>query len=142
MTTDSCFQMPCKTEMALLNPDCGFLPPPIKKRKKKTQPWEPLQIVLPVKCVAALMASPGPKGRGAGKRPIPDAEGKFSHISQGPLAPPPRTRGEGVCRALCNSAIGEQGLDSSRSHPHSPVTLYPSLLPLPFSSFHHRRKTC
>lgn len=72
------------------------------------------------------MASPGVKGRGAGRRPIPGAEGKCSHLSQGLLAPPPRTRGEGVCRAEHSATLPSESkgwAGSEQVPPPSPVTL-------------------
>lgn len=124
MTTDSHFQMPCKTEMALLNQDCGFLPPPIKERKNPN-----LENHFRSSCLGKVWGPNGLawcEGEGAGKRPIPDAEGRCPPLSQGPLAP---HQGPGEK----TSAIREQGWILAGPAPIPCHSLYPSLLPLPLS---------
>lgn len=86
MTTDSCFQMPCKTEMALLNPDCGFLPPPIKKRKKNPT------LGTTSDCSACEMCGGSnglawSEGEGSRQAPNPRCRGQVLPHFPGPLGP-------------------------------------------------------
>lgn len=135
--------------MVLLNPDCGFLSPPIKKKKNI-----PTLEITSDHPACEMCGGPNGlswfEGEGSRKAPNPRCRGQVLPPFPGPLGPTAKDSGRRRLQsgALCDSAIREQGLGWIRAGP-TPIPLSlslplttPTSLPFTTERRHARHTLC
>lgn len=125
--------------MVLLNPDCGFLPPPIKKKKNT-----PTLEITSDHPACEMCGGPNGlswfEGEGSRKAPSPRCRGQVLPPFPGPLGPTAKDSGRRRLQSRAqHSAIlqseSKGWAGSEQVPPPFPChSLYPSLLPLLFLS--------